>query len=347
MGVDADSWGMMLPRMLLFWLLISTGSGAQQRVPGIEFVNERLPIPESTLFDEGTYIESGVGLSFGVDKRLTYYPGEYEEAAQHFEISVRQFRYKAELWVYLARAYFYTKSPGAAQDALQRAEALMPDLAETLWQPLLASLQWEIRQRAVQKQAQIDFYSTGQEEVLTLFRLYLFLADHDSAADLVGVSHERARMMRERALMVSGASLKAHVDESDRWEQLGDRLAGELRTAGLDVPHTSAPPHEPVVTEDIDEQERMRVLQLRIDFYRVQQEDYLQLFQAYLDRADTTRARSVLASMGRHMGDLDVRASVAPTLSEQANIEKEIEEFRVLRDDLRNQMSGLEGDGSP
>ena len=199
----------------------------------------------------------------------------------------------------------------------------------------------------MQKQAQIDFYSTGQEEVLTLFRLYLFLADHDSAADLVGVSHERARMMRERALMVSGASLKAHVDESDRWEQLGDRLAGELRTAGLDVPHTSAPPHEPVVTEDIDEQERMRVLQLRIDFYRVQQEDYLQLFQAYLDRADTTRARSVLASMGRHMGDLDVRASVAPTLSEQANIEKEIEEFRVLRDDLRNQMSGLEGDGSP
>ena len=349
MGVDADSWGMMLPRMFLFWLLISTGSGAQQLVRGIEFVNERLPIPESTLFDEGVYIESGVGLSFGVDKRLTYYPGEYEEAAQRFEISVRQFRYKAELWVYLARAYFYTKTPDAAQDALQRAEALMPDLSVTLWQPLLASLQWEIRQRAVQQQAQIDFYSTGQEEVLTLFRLYLFLEDHESAADPVGVSHERARMMRERALMVSGASRKAHVDESDRWKQLGIRLTSELRTAGLEVPPAvkSTSPQESVITEDIDDQERVSVLQLRVDFYRARQQDYQQLFQAYFDRADSTRARSVLASLGRHMGDLDVRASVAPTLSVQADIEREIEEFRVLRDDLLSQMSGMKDDGSP
>ncbi|SVC18557.1 uncharacterized protein METZ01_LOCUS271411, partial [marine metagenome] len=202
MGVHADNWGMMLPRMVVISLLLSTGAGTQELIPGIEFVNERLRIPESTRFDEGNYIESGVGLSFGVDKRLTYFAGEYEEAAQRFETSVRQFRYKAEIWVYLARAYFYTKSFDVARDALERAEVLMPDLAGTLWQPLLASLQWEIRRRAVQQQAQIDFYSMGREEVLTLFRLYLFLEDHSAASDLLVVSHERARMMRERAKMV-------------------------------------------------------------------------------------------------------------------------------------------------
>ena len=356
MGVRADNWGMMLPRMVVISLLLSTGAGTQELIPGIEFVNERLRIPESTRFDEGNYIESGVGLSFGVDKRLTYFVGEYEEAAQRFEISVRQFRYKAEIWVYLARAYFYTKSSDVARmptvavessaiDALERAEVLMPDLAGTLWQPLLASLQWEIRRRVVQQQAQIDFYSTGREEVLTLFRLYLFLKDHSAASDLLAVSHERARMMHERAKMVSGASRSAQAAEGDRWDQLGDRLAGELRTAGIDVPpvSSSAPPPEPAVTENVDEQERIRILQLRVDFYRAQQEDYLQLFQTYLDRADITRARSVLASLGRHIGDLDVLSSVAPTLRDQADIEEKIEEFKVLRNDLRNQIPGDDG----
>ncbi len=82
---------------LLLTLLLAIASGAQERVPGIEFVNERMRIPESDLFDEGAYIESGVGLSFGVDKRLTYLPGEYEEAAQRFVFGLLQFRYKAEV----------------------------------------------------------------------------------------------------------------------------------------------------------------------------------------------------------------------------------------------------------
>ena len=185
--------------------------------------------------------------------------------------------------------------------------------------------------------------------MLSLFRLYLFLEDQVSAVDLIGVSHERARMMRERALMVSGASRAAQVDQADRWEQLGERLAAELRTAGIDVPAVSkpAPPPESVVTEDIAEQELVRVLQLRVDFYRAREKDFLRLFRAYLDRADTTRARSVLASLGRHIGDLDVRASVAPTLSEQADVEEEIEKFKVLRHDLSKQMPAPGGDESP
>jgi hypothetical protein len=59
---------------------------AQEAVAGIDFLNDRLPIPESALFDEGSYIDSGVGLSFGVDKQLTYSAGQFEEAASRFEI---------------------------------------------------------------------------------------------------------------------------------------------------------------------------------------------------------------------------------------------------------------------
>ena len=79
-------------------------TSSKERVPGIEILNERLRIPESVLFNEGVYIESGVGLSFGVDRRLSYLPGEYAEASQRFELSVRQFRYKAEVWVFLAHS---------------------------------------------------------------------------------------------------------------------------------------------------------------------------------------------------------------------------------------------------
>ena len=51
----------------------------------------------------------------------------------------------------------------------------------------------------------------------------------------------------------------------------------------------------------------------------------------------------MLASLGRHIGDLDVLSSVAPTLRDQADIEEKIEEFKVLRNDLRNQIPGDDG----
>ncbi len=326
--------------LLLLSLLLSVVSATpQERVAGIEYLNERLRIPESELFDEGAYIESGVGLSFGVDKRLTYLGGEYDEAAQRFEMSVRQFRYKAEVWVFLSRAYFYMKAPDRARDALQRAEALMPDLSDKLWQPLTASLLWEIRQRARKQQAQVDFYSTGQDEVLSLFRLYLFLNDQEGARDLITVAYERARMMREGAQMVSGKSRRAQAAEADRWDELATDLTTELQAVGLEAP--PAPERKPVSeppAADIEEDERIRVLQLRVDYYRVKEDDYRDLFQAYLDRGDPLRARRVLASLDRQMADMNVRASVAPTLGEQADIEEEVEQLRTLRQELESML---------
>lgn len=325
--------------VLFLSVLLAAGlvpaADAQERVPGIEFLNERLRIPESELFDEGAYIESGVGLSFGVDKRLTYLGGEYEEAAQRFELGVRQFRHKAEVWVFLSRAYFYMKEPDRARDALNRAEVLMPDLSLRLWQPMVASLLWEIRQRARRQQAQIDFYSTGQDEVLSLFRLYLFLNDEEGARDLISVANERARMMRESAQMVSGTSRQSQAKEAGRWDQLGADLTLELQAAGITVP--AAPPAAAVPeppTIDIDEEERVRILQLRVDFYRVGQDDYRELFQVYLDRKDLIRARAVLASLARQMVDMGVRASVAPTLGEQADIEDDVAKLQALSEEL-------------
>jgi tetratricopeptide (TPR) repeat protein len=166
-------------------LSLDTGWSQTRTAPRLDFLNDRLPIADSDLFDESSYIESGVGLSFGVDKRLTYLAGEYQEAARQFEQGVSMFKYKAEIWVYLARAYFYMKAPDRARLALERAQVLMPDLTDRLWQPLVESLLAEIRKRANNQQIQVYFYSPGQEDFLSLFRLYLFLEDYNSATGVL------------------------------------------------------------------------------------------------------------------------------------------------------------------
>lgn len=320
----------------------AAAAGAEDLVAGIDYLNDRMPIPDSVEFDEGAYIESGVGLSFGVDKRLTYLAGEYEEAAQRFEESVRRFRYKAEIWVFLSRAYFGMKSPHRAREALLRAEALMPDLSPRLWRPLVASLEEEIRQRAARQQAQIDFYSTGQEEVLSLFRLYLFLKDHDSARATIAAARQRSQMMRERAQMASGNGRRSYVSQSGKWSQLADGLSGELAALGVEVgpPPTPEPPVPAAVPDDADEQEHIRVLQLRIDFYEAAEADYIDLFALYMARGDSAKARGVVASLSRHIADLGVRASVAPTVTDQVAVEARRDTLRQARDEIQAQLSG-------
>jgi tetratricopeptide (TPR) repeat protein len=148
------------------WLAFALVASASTIVGGeerrLDYLNEAMRAPDSSKFREGDYINSGVGLSFGVDRRLSYFAGQYEEAAVRFEESVRAFRYKSEIWVFLSRAYFFMKEPEKAREAIQRAAAVMPDLNEKLWNPLLAGLLWEIRQRALALQIQIDFYSKEQ-----------------------------------------------------------------------------------------------------------------------------------------------------------------------------------------
>lgn len=336
-------------RVLTPALVLAAAAAAQDLVPGIDFMNDRMPIPDSSQFDEGAYIESGVGLTFGVDKRLTYFAGQYEEAAPRFEEAARRFRYKAEIWVFLSRAYFHMKSPEQAREALLRAEVLMPDLSKRLWQPLVASLEAEIRHRAARARAQLEFYSTGQEEVLSLFRLFLFLQDADSAREIIATAHTRARVMRERARMVSGDSRRAYASQSDKWTQLGQDLAGELAALGVDV--SPVPPPAPVPEEehgDVGEQERIRLLQLRIDYYRAVVDDYVTLFDLYLARGDSAQARGVIASLTRHVADLAVTASVAPTVTDQAAIEVRIDSLRQTRDDLQAQLPApAAGAGDP
>ena len=100
-------------------------------------------------------------------------------------------------------------------------------------------------------------------------------------------------MMLERARMVSGASRNSHVVQSDLWLQLAGRLTTELEAIGVEV--ASAP--EPAASavgiaqgqEDVDENERIRLLQLRVDYYRTTIEDYQDLFQAYMGRGQTKR----------------------------------------------------------
>lgn len=317
-------------------LLLSVHLPAQELKPGIEFLNERMWVRDSELFDDGSFIDSGVGLRFGINKKLAYFAGEYEEAVELFEEAVRSFRFKAEIWVYLARSYFYSESPDAARQALQRAAAVMPDLDADLWQPLIASLEQEIRQRAVRQQAQVDFYTTDQEQLLSLFRLYLFLQDHEGALGVVGSAHERSHMLLERARMVSGISRRNHIAQAELWTQLGERLALELQGLGVEVPPAPTPidlPRE-AAQEDLEEAERIRVLQLRVDFYRTGIGDYDALFTAYMDLGDTERARVVVAALRQKVQHLEVLASVAPTATELATIRSTIDEFERVGDSL-------------
>ena len=64
---------------------------AQGRRPRLDFLNEKLPVPDSEKFVEAEYTESGVGLSYGVDKRLTYLAGQYEKATERFEEALKKF----------------------------------------------------------------------------------------------------------------------------------------------------------------------------------------------------------------------------------------------------------------
>ena len=355
-------------------LLLSLNSGwGQQRKLRLDFLNDRLPIADSDLFDESSYIESGVGLSFGVDKRLSYVAGDYEEAARQFEKGVAGFKYKAEIWVYLARAYFYMKAPEKAREALARGEAVMPDLSERLWQPLVESLLLEIRKRANQQQIQVYFYSPDQDQFLSLFRLYLFLEDLESAAGVIRSSDGRDNKLREQASTVSGSSRQSRLTEAAKWRALSRQLRGEIAVLGVDVPRDSlamwaggAGDFTPAGSQttnpsksvsgrssqvrDVEGSFRswsqkqpaskvttdLHILQLKVDFYRAEAEDFRTLFEAYQLRHDNRRASQVPVSLGREIDRLAILTSVAPSVQEEVRLQERIELFRALKKELES-----------
>ncbi len=317
---------------------------AQERRHGISFTDERLFIPDSESFNDGSYLSSGVGLKFGVDKRLTYLSGDYAGAVIAFEEATRTYRYMAEIWVYLARAYFYSESPELAKQTLERAKGMMPDLADRLWNPLIGSLLSEIRQRANQEQIQVDFYSPDQQKILSLFRLYIFLEDTKAAKGVIDTAHQRATEMRERTTMVAGSSQATYIDQAKQWDMLAASLSSEMSLLGEQPP--PAPPAsvapEPVPIDAAAEQaaERERLLQLRIDYYHASSSEYEELFDAYLLRGDTRRARILAERARQEAARLGLVASVAATIQDEEEIKQKASTMDSLNKAFDAQLSG-------
>jgi len=333
----------------LLWLIgAAFPASSQERVPGLDFLNERLRIPESEQYDDGSYIESGVGLPFGVDKRLLYYSGKYEEAAVRCEAAVRQFPQKSEIWVCLARCYFHMKSPHRARAALERAAEVMPDLQPQFWVPLIQGLLWEIRKRANEQQVQIDFYSADQEAFFSLFRLYRFLEDAESAVAVMDAALLRSERMRGMAGMASQTGRESYLAQSSRWRELADSLRTELVAGGVVVSEAeeSASGALPSATAVHEDDERLRLLQMKIDYYGAPLEEYQEVFDAYQGRGMGSEAAAVVDAASREIQRLELRASITPDPQAEAKVRAEISEFEQLRKSMRERLGIVPAPGA-
>ena len=314
---------------------------AQPRKPTIDFLNERLKIPESSRFVEAEYIDSGVGVPFGVDKRLSYYSGNYAEAAERFLESLRKYSFKAEIWVYLARSYFYEKKPEFARDTLERAEAIMPDLAERFWDPLLESMLGEIRSRALDQQAQIDFYTRSQDEYLELFRLFRFLADQQGMSGVIVRAERRAAKMAVMAKMVASNTRVKYLTEADKWVNLAGQMRSEMREVGLLTPEAQSLPaytRENVVSTDVDMLEKTHQLQLKVDFYQPDLNDFKTLFGNYMTLKMPAGARFVIEGVEREVTRLKLKADISNDFSEVSKLQEEVATLDKLKLELSQRL---------
>lgn len=323
---------------LLAWQLVAGGGllEGQRARPRVDFLDEQLVIPDSEKFTSAEYIESGVGLSFGVDRRLTYNIGQYREAVQRFEAAIGQFKYKSEIWVYLARAYFYDQNPEKARQVLEQAAAVMPDLRERLWQPLLDTLLEEIRRRANQLQVQVDFYSQGQDDFLSLFRLYRFLQDHQQAIGVIRTAEERMRRMNELAGMAAGNTRQTYLAQAIKWRDLAQRLRSELDSTSVEQVPPAA--RDTTVSDSLKLAETIRLLQLRVDFYRATLQEYRELFETYLRLGRREQAARVVEALEREAQRVALQIGVASDVQEEGRYQERAEELERLRQQLREQL---------
>ncbi len=334
----------LLVSVLLTWAFLCVGAAdAQQRGRSVDFLDERLKIPESARFKEADYTDSGMGLRFGVDKRLSYFSGQYAEAIGRFEEAVRNYRYKAEIWVFLARSYFYERNPEKAKETIERAAATMPDLTQVFWNPLLDSMLGEIRKRALNMQTQVDFYSKSQDDFLTLFRLYMFLQDEKGMAGVVGRAEGKASKMSILATMVSAETRRRYSGESDKWTALVDQLRGEMRRGNFAVPDPIVSPTEGVnsaTAADVELLERTRLLQVKVDFYQPKIADFSELFDNYLALAMTEGAQGVLDALDREVIRVKFQADTATDYVEESKFLEKVEEIAALKRQLSQRING-------
>lgn len=315
--------------------------GAQPLKPTIDFLDERLKIPESSRFVEAEYTESGVGVPFGVDKRLSYFSGNYAEATQRFMDSLKRFSFKAEIWVYLARSYFYEKKPEDARNTIERAAEIMPDLSERFWNPLLESMLGEIRSRALDQQAQIDFYTRSQGEYLELFRLFRFLADEAGMSGIIDRAERRAAKMAVMATMVASSTRATYLADADKWVGLAGQMRGEMREVGFLPPETQPLPtytRESVVSTDVDMLEKTHQLQLKVDFYQPNLEDFRTLFSNYLELEMPAGARFVIEGIEREVTRLQLKADTSNDFVEVSKLQEEVASLDQLKLELSQRL---------
>jgi tetratricopeptide (TPR) repeat protein len=332
--------------LALLSLLVSTDVlQAQGRRQQLDFLNEKLPIPDSDRFVEEEYIESGVGLSYGVDKRLTYLAGDYAKAVQRFEAVIGKFEYKSEIWVYLARAYFYLKESEKALATLKRAAGVMPDLNGKLWSPLQEGLLWEVRQRANKLQVQVDYYSQKHEDFLTLFRLYRFLEAYPEASAVIHAAAGKERKMNELASMASGNNRRIYRTKAQEWRVLADKLGGELRALGVTVTPSKEAPSTPSSTQRDNEEllEATRVLQLKVDYYKAGKEDYKKLFENYLQLKKLDQAAAVVAVVGREIKQRKLKMTEARDIQEELKYQDQAAALEKLHKALQGALEKEKG----
>jgi hypothetical protein len=317
--------------------VVMIGVSHGQRAPAvIDFLDDGPPIPESTRFRMPDYIESGVGLSFGVDRRLSYDSGNYSEAVERFQQSITGYRYKAEIWVFLARAHFYSKSPFRARETIERASATMPDLQQQFWDPLLNSMLQEVRRRANKAQTEVDFYSRAPGDFLALFRMYIFLGDYEAAAGVIHAASGKGMKLMAMATMASAEGEERYRAEVGKWLDLAKALREELGQEGELPPDLLRDAQAQAAALDAAWPVAIRVLQLKVDYYPVVADDFRQLFQLYMDVERPDRAADVLTPLGREIKRLQLLADVAPNrvqekemLAAKAELEELLKQLRL------------------
>ncbi len=335
--------------------------------PELPFLDDHLPVPTAAAFSDSAYIRSGVGLSFGVDMRLSYATGNYAEAARQFEAAVVRYPYRAEIWVFLARSYYRAHLPLKAKDAIRRAATVMPDLNQSLWTPLTQGLLDLIRQQARTSEVQVDCYSLGPEAYLSLFRLCLFADDYTEAAQAIARTEARAMRGRGLAVSLAGGERERTLLDADRWHALAGRMRAEMASLGpaamaavdsvpgAATPGSASPPSSESVGASApgaagdasmalpiasavarDRQtERARTLQNRVDFYPARPGEFMELFTTYLALGQQDRAAAVVPALDREIIRVQFEQSTMGTLREAAPFAADVDSLQWVRRQLR------------
>lgn len=316
--------------VLLVGLLLAAPLWAQAGPGEVDFLDDRLVIPEAALYDSTQYQASGAAAGFAEAKRQ-YDLGQYAQAAQLFAPVVGQYGQQSATWVYLARAQFHSQEFDAARQTLVRAAEMAPDLRERLWQPLGRGLVGEVRKRANQLQAQVDFYPQRQADFAPLFQLYGFLQDSTAARELVHSAGQRRAELYRQAEVASGSLRQSYLEAAGQW----DRLIASLGVA----PDSGASALGAATRADsLRTTGLLRLLQLRVDYYLAKPGEYQQLFDLYLGLGRRAEAAAVVQALEREGQRLSLLAVVAPTAAEAGKYRDQTAALDSLRRQLQAQL---------